>query len=115
DDGIICNPLDAVKFLRAVMEGKFLQDSSLAYMQQWVNNEKGEPKYGMGLIHFSMDNLVGYGHGGGGIGAGCLLLYVPAKQTYVFIATNTGVLFEGLPAKKADEMKNEILAVLFLE
>jgi D-alanyl-D-alanine carboxypeptidase len=52
------------------------------------------------------------GHGGGGLGAGCLLLYVPAKKAYVFLATNIGVVIDGPADIKANDMKDEILAVL---
>jgi D-alanyl-D-alanine carboxypeptidase len=112
DDGIVCTPEDAVKFLKGLMEGKLLQDSSLALMQQWVNNEEGKPTYGMGLFRFAEGDIIGYGHGGGGIGAGCLLIYIPAKKVYIFMATNIGVLFDDGPAIKAGEMRNEILAAI---
>lgn len=112
DDGIVCTPADAVLFLKGLMEGRLLEKSSLDLMQTWVKNKKGNPVYGMGLSYFTQGGIVGYGHGGGGIGAGCLLLYVPSKKTYVFIATNVGVLIAGRLPQKADIMKNKILAVL---
>lgn len=112
DDGIVCTPIDAVLFLKGLMEGRLLEKSSLDLMQTWVNNTSGNPVYGMGLSYFAQGGIVGYGHGGGGIGAGCLLLYVPSKKTYVFIATNVGVLIAGRLPQKADIMKNKILAVL---
>jgi D-alanyl-D-alanine carboxypeptidase len=83
DDGIVCTPADAVKFMRGLMEGKLLQDSSLKIMEQFVKNDEGRPVYGCGLINIQVDSLMGYGHGGGGIGAGCALLYVPQKHTYI--------------------------------
>ncbi len=112
DDGIVCTPIDAVLFLKGLMEGRLLKKSSLELMQDWVDNKSGNPVYGMGLSYFSQGGIVGYGHGGGGIGAGCLLLYVPSKKTYVFIATNVGVLIEGRLPRKADAMKNKLLAVI---
>jgi D-alanyl-D-alanine carboxypeptidase len=112
DDGIVCTPTDAVLFLKGLMEGRLLKRSSLDLMQNWVENKSGNPAYGMGLSYYSQGSIVGYGHGGGGIGAGCLLLYVPSKKIYVFIATNVGVLIEGRLPRKADTMKNKILAVL---
>jgi len=112
DDGIVCTPTDAVLFLKGLLEGRLLKESSLEIMQSWVNNKSGNPIYGMGLSYFAQGGIVGYGHGGGGIGAGCLLLYVPSKKTYVFIATNIGVLIEGKLPRKADAMKNKILAVV---
>lgn len=112
DDGIVCTPVDAVKFMKGLMEGKLLQDSSLRQMQQWVNNDQGKPAYGLGLIYFDLPGIVAYGHGGGGLGAGCLLLYVPSQKTYAFLATNTGVVVDGLGSKKAGEMRNAVLMAL---
>jgi D-alanyl-D-alanine carboxypeptidase len=45
-------------------------------------------------ITYEAGGLVGYGHSGGGIGVGRILIYMPAKKTYLFIATNVGVLIE---------------------
>ena len=112
DDGIVATPIDVVNFLKGLMEGKLLKDSSLKLMQQWVNNDNGKPVYGLGLIRFEEGGMVGYGHGGGGLGAGCLLLYVPSKKTYVFVATNIGVVINGAGGDNANKMKDEILAVL---
>jgi D-alanyl-D-alanine carboxypeptidase len=112
DDGIVCTPIDVVLFFKELMEGRLLKESSLKLMQSWVTNKAGNPVYGMGLSYFAQGGIVGSGHGGGGIGAGCLLLYVPSKKIYVFISTNIGVLIEGKLPLKADSMKNEILAVV---
>ena len=81
-------------------------------MQQWVNNDEGKPVYGLGLIHFDLEGIIGYGHGGGGLGAGCVLLYVPSKKIYLFLATNIGVVVDGRGGIKANDAKNEILAIL---
>jgi D-alanyl-D-alanine carboxypeptidase len=112
DDGIVCTPMDAVLFLKGLMEGRLLKKSSLDLMQNWVKNKAGDPVYGMGLSYFSQGGIVGVGHGGGGIGAGCLLLHVPSKKTFIFIATNVGVLIAGKIPFKADTMKNKILSVV---
>jgi D-alanyl-D-alanine carboxypeptidase len=112
DDGIVCTTEDAILFLKGLMEGKLLNDSSLNLMKQWVNDDSGKPAYGLGLTYYEAGGLQGYGHSGGGIGAGCILLYVPEKKLYVFIATNVGTLFGGTLAKKASDMKDEILGTL---
>ena len=112
DDGIICTPTDAVLFLVGLMQGKLIKESSLKLMQQWVKNQEGREVYGLGLIKFDINGLVGYGHGGGGIGAGCALIYVPEKQVYVFLSTNIGVVWDGLSASKANEMKDEVLKTI---
>lgn len=112
DDGIVCTTTDAIKFLKGLVEHTLLHDSTFALMQHWVNDDKGNPIYGLGLVHYEAGGLVGLGHSGGGIGAGCVLMYVPAKKTYLFMATNLGVLIESDLSKKADTMKDEILAAL---
>jgi len=112
DDGIVCTPEDAVIFLKGLMEGKLLTESSMKLMQTWVNNKSGKPAYGMGLIPFDLGGIEGYGHGGGGIGAGCMLLYVPAKKTYIFLATNLGVVIGGPMPEKVGAARDEILGVI---
>lgn len=114
DDGIVCTPTDAVKFLKGLMEGKLLKPASMAEMQNWVKDSKGNPTYGMGMYRFQLGDLVAYGHGGGGIGAGCFLVYVPSHKLYVFMATNAGTVVENPLAKKADELKTEILMALLM-
>jgi D-alanyl-D-alanine carboxypeptidase len=81
-------------------------------MQQWVKNEQGHPVYGLGLIHFDIGGIEAIGHGGGGLGAGCVLVYFPSKKIYLFLATNTGVVVDGLGGIKANELKNAVLEVL---
>lgn len=112
DDGVISTPIDAVKFLKGLMEGKLLSDSSMKEMQEWVKNDKGEPVYGLGLSYFDLGGLVAYGHGGGGLGAGCVMAYIPANKVYLFLATNTGVVIDGRSGIKADEARNAILGIL---
>ncbi len=114
DDGIVSTPIDAVKFFKGLMEGKLVKDTSLAIMKQWVNRDDGTPAYGMGLSYIDIQGIVAYGHGGGGIGAGCLLLYIPVKKLYVFLALNSGTVFDGLTGQKADAMRNEILMALLM-
>ena len=112
DDGIVCAPLDAVKFIHGLMEGKLLTAASMELMRTWVKNDKGTPIYGLGLSHFQAGGIEAWGHGGGGIGSGCLLLYIPAAKTSIFIATNLGILIETPLTKKADPIKFEILAAV---
>jgi hypothetical protein len=47
-----------------------------------------------------------------GVGAGCILLYIPTAKTYVFLATNIGTLFEGNLAAKAKQLKDELLMMI---
>lgn len=112
DDGIVCTTTDAVRFLKGLVEGKLLNDSSLTLMQEWVNDDQGHKIYGLGLVYYEQAGLTAFGHSGGGVGAGCILLYVPQKKTYIFLATNVATLFGGELAKKADNMKNEALGTI---
>ncbi len=112
DDGVVCAPVDAVKFIVGLMGGKLLSEHSLAMMMTTVENDKGEPVYGLGLSHLQAGGIEAWGHGGGGLGAGCLLLYIPAAKTGLFMATNLGILLETPLTKKADPMKLEILAAI---
>lgn len=112
DDGIVATPIDAVKFLKGLMEGKLINSSSMDQMKQWVKNEEGREVYGLGLSRMEAGSIVAFGHGGGGLGAGCLLLYVPAKKVYLFLATNIGLVIEGPVGVKVDAMRNEIMGVV---
>ena len=49
-------------------------------METWVNDNAGNPVYGLPACSLCGRGLVGYGHSGGGIGAGCILIYIPAKK-----------------------------------
>jgi len=112
DDGIVATPIDVVKFLKGLVEGKLIKDVTMAQMQQWVKTDDGRPAYGLGLLRLDHEGSPGFGHGGGGLGAGCILMYVPAKKVYFFLATNIGVVIDGPVGIKVNDMKNEIVAVL---
>jgi D-alanyl-D-alanine carboxypeptidase len=112
DDGIVCTPADAVLFLRGLFDGKLLNTSSMEEMMHFVKDKNGKDKYGMGMFSLDLGGLTAYGHGGGGVGSGCGLIYVPSHKTYLFIATNLGVLVDGKLPAKADAMKTEILMAL---
>lgn len=112
DDGIVCTPQDAAAFLKALMEGRILGEAAMKHMTSFVKDEDGNAKYGMGLFYFDLGGIVAYGHGGGGVGAGCVLMYIPTAKMYLFFATNLGVLVDGDLTKKADALKNELFGIL---
>jgi D-alanyl-D-alanine carboxypeptidase len=112
DDGIVCTTTDAIKFFKGLMEGKLLKPESMAEMFDFVKDEKGNKRYGMGIIHFNLGDDFAYGHGGGGIGAGCGLMYFPSKKLYVFFATNLGVFVESELVKKTGEFRDAVLGTL---
>ena len=108
DDGIVCTPSDGIKFLKGLFEGKLLSASTLEMMEQWVNDSKGKPIYGLGLAHVSFNGKNFLGHSGGGIGAGCELYYIPEKQLYYCLAINLGTVTGSPIHKKLSEIKDEI-------
>ncbi len=112
DDGIVCSTTDAVKFLKGLMEGKLLNAESMKEMLDFVKDEKGNKRYGMGVIYFDHGGMPAYGHGGGGVGAGCGLLYIPSHKVYVFLSTNLGCFVDSKLSEKAGEMRDVILATL---
>ncbi len=109
DDGLIATPLDYVNFMKGLFEEKLISKQSLEEMTTQVQGKDGKLHGGLGLFRFSMNGIDGYGHGGAGIGAGCLLLYIPAKQVYVFLSTNMGTITAGPLSTKTEHFKNELL------
>lgn len=112
DDGMVATPLDAVNFLKGLMEGKLLTDSSLKQMKTCVNDKQGNPIYGLGLYHVTYFGVEGYGHGGAGAGAGCGLYYFPSKNIYIFLGTNIGTLVDGPIVQKVNELKSKVLELI---
>lgn len=114
DDGVVATAWDAIGFLKSLVDENFLKDSTWQLMQQWAKDRPGEDRYGLGLDLVSKGGISGYGHSGGGIGAGCELYYFPEKKTYVFIAINLGVVTES-PLHAGLEDKLERLYRLLLQ
>ena len=112
DDGIVASPLDALTFMKALMQGQLLSDGTMQQMMTWVNDKDGQPVQGLGIYNVHYSGQTGYGHGGAGIGAGCGLYYFPAKSVYVFVGTNIGTLIDGPIVQKVGELKNKIFEVL---
>jgi D-alanyl-D-alanine carboxypeptidase len=112
DDGIVCTTTDAIKYLKGLMEGKLLNEGSMKELMNFIKDEQGNKRYSMGMIYFDLGGLPAYGHGGGGIGAGCGLLYVPSHKVYVFMATNIGCFIDSKLSAKAGEMRDAILMAL---
>lgn len=92
DDGIVTTPFEAIKFLKGLTDGKLLSDSTMKQMETWVNDDKAQKIYGLGLVYRVINGFENFGHSGGGIGAGCELYYFPEKHLYYFIALNLGTV-----------------------
>lgn len=112
DDGIVATPIDAVKFLKGLMEGDILLPATLELMKTWVNDKNGEPTYGLGLDYATFNNQIAYGHSGGGLGSGCNLYYFPEQQIYVFIAINLGTVTGSPIFKKAEPTLDKFFEIL---
>jgi D-alanyl-D-alanine carboxypeptidase len=112
DDGIVATPEDAVKFLKGLFDGALLAPATMKEMMQWVNDKDGSPTYGLGLDHATFDEKIGYGHSGGGIGAGCQLYYFPNQKIFVFIGINLGTVTWSPIHSKVEKKLDEIYKVL---
>ncbi|HET9433346.1 MAG TPA: hypothetical protein VFO37_06290, partial [Chitinophagaceae bacterium] len=91
---------------------KLLNPESMKEMMTFVKDEQGNNRYGMGLTYFDLGGMPAYGHGGGGVGSGCGLVYIPSHKIYLFISTNLGVFVESNLSRKADDLRNVILLTL---
>ncbi len=113
DDGIVTTPMEAVIFLKALMEGKLISNASLELMKSWVNDRKGNSTYGLGLDYATFVGYKAFGHSGGGIGAGCQLYFFPDKNVFVFLGINLGTVTESplneINAKTIDKIYSTIL------
>ena len=112
DDGIVATPEDAVRFLKGLMEGKLLSITTLEQMKSWVNDNKGNPTYGLGLDYTTFQGHIAYGHSGGGIGAGCHLYYFPEKNIYIFTGINLGTVTDSPIHETASKTIDKIYEVL---
>lgn len=99
DDGIVATPMDAVRFLKGLMSGQLISNASIEEMKKGFVEEDGFVGYGLGLDIGEFSDFIGYGHSGGGIGAGCQLYYFPHNDTYFFLGINLGTV-TGSPLHK---------------
>ncbi len=115
DDGMVASTRDAVDFLKGLAGGKLLKPETLALMQQWVPDANGAPRYGLGLAYYDLDVTYAIGHSGGGIGAGCVLLYLPEMDATVFLATNFNTMMESPIRKRNEDLQMNLLQALFAD
>lgn len=113
DDGIVTTTREAAEFLVALAGGQLLKPQTLELMQQWVTDEEGNPRYGLGLSYYDLEVTYGVGHSGGGIGAGCVLLYLPELNAVVFMATNFNTMMDSPIRQRAENLQLELLQALF--
>ena len=114
DDGMVASTKDAVLFLKGLVSGKLLKPKTLELMQEFVLNEEGEKRYGLGIQYYDLDVTYALGHSGGGVGAGCVLLYLPELDSVVFIATNFNTMMDSPIRRKAENLQLDVLKALFM-
>ncbi len=114
DDGIVTTPVEAIVFLKALMEGKLINKATLQEMLQWAKRKDGTPAYGLGIAYTNINGFMSYGHTGGGIGAGSELRYFPEKDIYMFVGINLGTITES-PLHKGIEPARDQLFKAILE
>lgn len=115
DDGLVASTADAVLFLKGLAEGKLLKSKTLDLMQEWVTDEEGNKRYGLGLSYYDLDVTYALGHSGGGIGSGCVLIYLPEYGAVVFVATNFNTMMDSPIRRKAENLQTDLLMTLFAE
>lgn len=111
DDGMLCSLEDGILFLKGLMEGKILSAQTLQEMSDWIQKD-GQNRYGLGLTYFPLDQIYGVGHSGGGLGSGCVLIYVPRQEAYIFLATNFNTMIEGKITSKCQDLVSDTLQAL---
>ena len=114
DDGIVASTKDAVVFMEGLVSGKLLQPNTLALMQEFVLDSEGRKRYGLGIQYYDLDTTFALGHSGGGIGAGCVLLYLPELDSCVFMATNFNTMMDSPIRREAENLQMDVLMALFL-
>ena len=112
DDGIVTTTEEAVLFLKGLLEGELLKESTLDLMKTWVKDKQGKPRYGLGLGYGEIADHIFYGHSGGGLGAGCELRYFPEKNLYVFVAINIGTVTQSPLHEKLAEIRENLYQVV---
>ncbi|MEL6976834.1 MAG: D-alanyl-D-alanine carboxypeptidase, partial [Bacteroidota bacterium] len=91
-----------------------LKPKTLELMQEFVLDDNGAKRYGMGIQYYDLDVTYALGHSGGGIGAGCVLLYLPELDSIVFLSTNFNTMMESPIRKKAENLQLDVLKALFM-
>lgn len=115
DDGMVASPRDAVGFMAGLAGGKLLRAETLQLMQGWVADAEGKPRYGLGLAYYDLEATYAVGHSGGGIGAGCVLLYLPELQAAVFMATNFNTMMDSPIRRQNEDLQMNLLQALLAE
>lgn len=115
DGGVVSNVYELAKFVEAVFAGDLLDSSSVAQMQEWVEEEYplyGRSKYGLGLNYWDTPHGYAVGHSGEMFGYLAEMWYFPDKDvTYVMLINGSfGKVNEVFDEYVIDEVLNTIFS-----
>ena len=83
---IVSTPMELIKFIQALENGKLVTKESLSKMKNFVDD------YGYGLVHFPYEKTFGYGHTGGIDNFRTALFYFPKlKVAVAYVANQTTI------------------------
>jgi D-alanyl-D-alanine carboxypeptidase len=113
DGGVVSNVYELAKFVEAIFAGDLLDSSSVAQMQEWVEEEDplyGRSKYGLGLNYWDTPHGYAVGHSGEMFGYLAEMWYFPDKDvTYVMLINGSfGKVNEVVNEYVIDEALNVI-------
>lgn len=111
DDGIYATAEESAIFMKSLLRGRIVNESSLGQMKQWVDKN-----YGLGLMY---DKALPYkeviGHTGRGIGSTIDVHYFPRQEITISILCNTGKRVGDRKFRKAyNKLRNRIALILFV-
>lgn len=108
--GIAGTARDAIRFMRAFVQGKVVSARSMQEMKTWIQGrESTQPDYGLGLEYFQFGpGTPQFGHEGDGVGNTTQLMYVPDNDTYLFINCLVGRQLPGPYFYKSTDMKIDL-------
>jgi D-alanyl-D-alanine carboxypeptidase len=110
DGGLISNPYDMNVFLRALMQGQIINNTSLNEMLTWKTPNEPDSNffpitYGLGIFKIETPKGIAYMHSGDAIGYYANMLYFPADSTTIVYAVNSnyGKIDQFVSTKEAME------------
>ncbi|MFN8302515.1 MAG: serine hydrolase domain-containing protein [Saprospiraceae bacterium] len=108
--GLAANGADVILFYQALLDGLLVTPESLDEMRAWIQGKTStEPDYGLGLEYYEyLKGTPTYGHEGDCIGGTTQILYVPSRQTYLFITINAGRQLYGQYLFRTSDLKIDL-------
>lgn len=88
-EGILATPYDFGVFMKELISGNVLEETSLSEMI----NMNADESYGLGIMKYESDYETGYGHTGGSIGTMTYAIYFPDSDISFSVCCNLGAVF----------------------